>query len=428
MKCKSLCLVLLLAFSHSLFAGNLTSTEKKIIGNVNRNADSAITMLEKAVNINSGTMNHEGVRQVGDMFRKEFDALGFETRWVEMPAEVNRAGHLFAERKGAKGRRLLLIGHLDTVFEKESPFAPFTRNGSRATGQGVNDMKGGDVILIFALKALNEAGVLKNTRMIIAFTGDEEKPGAPFDISRKDLIEAAKASDVALAFESGEGDTGTIARRGVSSWTLKVTGTQAHSSGIFGADTGAGAVFETARILNAFYTQLAGQQYLTFNPGAILGGTEVTYDPDHNRGTAFGKTNVVSRAAVVHGDLRFISTDQRDKTRQTMRDIVSKNLPKTSAQIEFEDGYPAMSPTEGNTRILNMLDQTSRDLGYAPITAFDPGARGAGDISFAAEYDDCLDGLGAMGNGGHTPDEDVDLATIPQQIQRAAILIYRLTR
>jgi glutamate carboxypeptidase len=428
MKHKSLCLVILLASFHPLFAGNLTPTEKKIIQNVNRNAGDAITMLEKTVNINSGTMNHEGVRQVGDLFRKEFDSLGFETRWIDMPAEVNRAGHLFAERKGTQGKRLLLIGHLDTVFEKDSPFSPFTRNGSRATGQGVNDMKGGDVVLIFALKALNDAGALKNTRMIVAFTGDEEKSGAPFEISRKDLVEAARASDVALAFESGEGDTGTIARRGVSSWTLKVTGTQAHSSGIFGADAGAGAIFETARILNTFYSQLAEEKYLTFNPGVILGGTEVTYDPEQNRGSGFGKTNVIARTAVVHGDLRFISTDQREKARQKMREIVAQSLPKTSAQIEFEDGYPAMFPSEGNTRILNMLDQVSRDLGDAPITAFDPGARGAGDISFAADYDDCLDGLGAMGNGGHTPDEDVDLATIPQQIQRAAILIYRLTR
>lgn len=428
MKHKSFCLVILLLFFHPLFAENLTPIEKKIVESAKHNADEAISLLEKTVNINSGTMNHEGVRQVGAIFRKEFDALGFETRWIDMPARVNRAGHLFAERKGTQGKRLLLIGHLDTVFEKDSPFTPFTRKGSRATGQGVNDMKGGDVILIYALKALNEAGALDNTRMIVAFTGDEEKPGDPFEVSRKDLMDAAKASDVALAFESGEGDTGTIARRGVSSWTLKVTGIQAHSSGIFGADAGAGAIFETARILNAFYAQLAGEKYLTFNPGVILGGTEVTYDPEQNRGTGFGKTNVIARTAVVHGDLRFISTDQREKARDKMRAIVAQSLPKTSAQIEFEDGYPAMFPSDGNLKILKMLDQVSRDLGDAPITAFDPGARGAGDISFASDNDECLDGLGAMGNGGHTPDEDVDLATISQQIQRAAILIYRLTR
>lgn len=428
MKIKILCLLIVLSCLRLSYAGNLTPEEKRIAESASRSANDAIALIEKTVNINSGTNNHEGVRQVGDIFRKEFDELGFETRWIDMPPEVNRAGHLFAERKGTQGKRLLLIGHLDTVFEKTSPFAPFTRNGSRATGQGVNDMKGGDVILIFALRALNDAGALKNTRLIVAFTGDEEKPGDPFSITRKDLIEAAKASDVALAFESGEGNTGTIARRGVSSWTLKVTGTQAHSSGIFGADTGAGAIFETARILNTFYTQLAGEQYLTFNPGVILGGTEVTYDGEQNRGTGYGKTNVVSRSAEVHGDLRFISTDQREKTRQKMRDIVAQSLPKTSATIEFADGYPAMFPSDGNKRILEMVDQVSRDLGYAPMTAFDPGARGAGDISFAADYDDCLDGLGAMGNGGHTPEEDVDLSTIPQQIQRAAILIYRLTR
>ncbi len=410
-------------------AADLTTEEKAIVAASRQETDSALALLERVVNINSGTMNHEGVRQVGAIFQKEFDAIGFETRWIPME-EVNRSGHLFGERKGNRGKRLLLIGHLDTVFEKEFPFQPFTRKGDRATGQGVNDMKGGDVVALYALRALQKAGVLENTTIIVAFIGDEEMSGDPHEISRRDLIEAANRSDVALGFESAEGlNTGTIARRGVSGWTLKVTGKQAHSSGIFTKDSGFGAVFEASRILHTFYDEMEGEQYLTFNPGVMVGGTEVTYDSEQNRGTAFGKTNVIARTAIIEGDLRFISTEQREKARERMRKIATTgNLGGTSAEITFSDGYPSMAPTEGNMKLLVLLDQVSRDLDYPAVVPFDPGARGAADISWVSEKLDCLDGLGTMGNGGHTPEEDMDLPSLHILIERAAILIYRLTR
>src|SRR5262249_54273452 len=403
-------------------------TEKKISDYAKAHSPEALALIEQTVNINSGTMNAEGVRQVGAIYRKEFDALKFQTSWSEMPAEMDRAGHLIAEHNGKQGKRLLLIGHLDTVFEKATPFHPFTRTGSRAKGQGVNDMKGGDVIVIYALKALQSVGALDNTQIMVVFHGDEEDAGSPLEVSRKDLLDAAKRSDIALAFEAAMGMTGTIARRGVSTWSLTVTGTQAHSSDIFTPDVGAGAVFETSRILSSFYDQLRGEQYLTFNPALIYGGTEVTPDDEHSRGTAFGKTNVVARTVTVDGDLRAISVEQLEKARERMRKIVELNLPKTSAKIEFADGYPGMAPTAGNMKLLKLLDQASRDLGYGEITPLDPAARGAGDISFVSTQVDCLDGLGASGLGGHTNDEDIDLDAVPMLIQRAAILIYRLTR
>lgn len=402
--------------------------EGKIVQRVNKNSKDAFALLERVVNINSGTMNHEGVRAVGDIFSTEFQKIGFETRWIDMK-QVNRAGHLFAERKGTKGRRLLLIGHLDTVFEKEEHFQPFEKRGTRAVGQGVNDMKGGDVIVLFALKALNELGLLKDTQIVVAFHGDEESSGDT-EISRRDLIEAAKRSDFALGYETCEGmATATIARRGISSWTLHVEGNQAHSSLIFRPEIGGGAIFEAARILRSFYQELAGEQYLTFNPGLILGGTDAQMDENLPKGTAYGKSNVISKTVLVDGDLRFISNEQKENARARMRKIVESNhVPKTSATIEFSDGYPAMSPTEGNRALLKMLDQVSRDLNLGPVEAIDPSVKGAADISFAAPFVSAsMDGLGAMGEGGHTPKEDMDLTTFVPLIQRSAILIYRLT-
>jgi glutamate carboxypeptidase len=414
--------------STMVFAQKLSKTEKKIIKSIETNNAAAIDFLEKVVNINSGTLNAKGVQQVGMVFKDAFDQINFKTNWIEMPQEMNRGGHLFAETSGKRGKKLLLIGHLDTVFEEDSPFQTFEMvNDSIAHAPGGNDMKGGDVILLYALKALHDNGLLNNSQIIVAFTGDEESTGKPLAISRRDLIEAAKRSDIALNFETSTGfNYATVARRGSSGWKVEVEGKRAHSSGIFNDYTGAGAIFEMSRILNEFYNEVRGEEFLTFNPGTLLGGTFVTYDEMTSKGTAFGKTNVVAQSAVVHGGLRFISEEQKENARQKMRAIVANNLPQTSATISFTDSYPAMGPTPGNQRLLEELSQVSVDMGYGEVLGYDPGKRGAADISFVAQYVDCLDGLGSMGNGAHTPQETINLNTIEDLTKRTAILIYRL--
>src|SRR5262249_43894174 len=116
----------------------LTATERGIASAVDTHNDEALALLERIVNINSGTMNFTGVRQVGDALRLELDALGFSTRWVE-GASFHRAGHLVAVHPGP-GPKILLIGHLDTVFEPGSPFQRFDRlDDSTARGPGIID-------------------------------------------------------------------------------------------------------------------------------------------------------------------------------------------------------------------------------------------------------------------------------------------------
>lgn len=421
-------LIAFLIFGLHATAQKLSKTEKKIVQSVAKNNDEAINYLKKVTNINSGTLNLDGVKKVGQVFQASFNDIGFKTNWVKMPEEMNRAGHLFAEINGDKGKKLLLIGHLDTVFEEDSPFQSFKRiNDTVAHAPGGNDMKGGNVIILYALKALAENNLLGDSQIIVAFTGDEESTGKPLDISRKDLIEAAKKSDVALGFETSTGfNYATIARRGSSGWEVEVTGKRAHSSGIFSENTGAGAIFEMSRILNQFYTSVKGEEFLSFNPGVLLGGTFVEFDDAKSKGTAFGKTNVVSQTAIVKGGLRFISEEQKENAREKMREIVLNNLPQTSAKIKFSDSYPAMGPTEGNKKLLEQLNSVSMALEQGKVEAYDPGKRGAADISFIAEYVDGLDGLGTMGRGAHTPQETVNLATMEALTKRTAVLIYRL--
>lgn len=409
-------------------AQKLSRNEKKVVKSIEKNNAQAISFLEKVVNINSGTLNLKGVEMVGKEFATAFTEIGFESTWIPMPEEMNRAGHLFAEIKGTKGKKLLLIGHLDTVFEEDSPFQTFKMvNDSIAHAPGGNDMKGGNVIVLYALKALRENGLLDDAQIIVAFTGDEESTGSPLEKSRHDLIEAAKRSDIGLGFETSTGfNYATVARRGSSGWKVEVEGKRAHSSGIFSEDTGAGAIFEMSRILNGFYTDVKGEDLLTFNPGTLVGGTFVEFDEMTSKGSVFGKTNVVAQKAEVRGGLRFISEEQKERARDNMRAVVANNLPHTSAKVTFKDSYPAMQPTEGNKALLAKLNQVSLDLKQGEVIAYDPGKRGAADTSFVAEYVDCLDGLGTMGNAAHTPEETVNLKTIEALTKRTALLIYRL--
>ena len=423
-----LMLIVIFIFPVSLNA-QLSRVEKKIVDYVDQHKSEALKLLEEVVNINSGSMNFDGVKKIGQIFISELDALDMETRWVDGKS-FQRSGHLIAEQKG-KGPTLLLIGHLDTVFEPDSPFQQFKiLNDTIAQGPGIADMKGGDVILVKALEALMEVGLLKEMNIIVVMTGDEELSGRPLELARKDLIDAAKAADYALGFENGDGDptTAIVSRRGSIGWELKVTGVPAHSSQIFREDVGAGAIFEASRILNGFYEQMAEEQFLTFNPGMMVAGTSVEYDKAKKSGTAFGKNNVVSKDVIVTGDLRTISPEQLEKAKATMKGIVSKNRPQTTAKITFGEGYPPLAPTDGNYKLLDYFDRVSRDLGFGPVTAVDPIKAGAADVSFTAGHVEmAIDGLGLGGADDHTVNETGDLRTLPMQIKRAAVLMYRLS-
>lgn len=422
-------LTCLLIISLKAGAQQLSPEERAIADAINARMPQTLQLIEKLVNINSGTLHTKGVQKAGKLLQKEFNSIGFTTEWVKLPDSLKRAGHLVATLKGTQGKRLFLIGHLDTVFEPDMPANPFKKlTDSTATGQGANDMKGGDVIMLAALQALHHLNLLKNTSITAYFTGDEEKAGNPVSVSRADFIERARQCEMALGFESAQGlHTIATARRGSSSWYLTVTGKQAHSSGIFNKNFG--AVYEAARIVNTFREQLGQEQYLTFNPAVFAGGTDVAYDFGKVTATIAGKTNIIAPTAVVMGDLRFLTEGQKDSARQRMTVITTAyNLSGTSASIRFEDGITSMEPTPGNRKLATLLSTASIDLGIGPVQEGDPGSRGAGDISYVARYLDCIDGLGASGSGAHAPGEIINLKELPFLIQRAAVLIYRLTR
>lgn len=409
----------------------LSPAERKMEATVEAGYEPSVALLERLVNQNSGSMNLAGVRAVADMLRPEFEALGFVVTWKPMDA-AKRAGHLIATHKGKAGTtKMLLIGHLDTVFELDSPFQTFVREGDFARGPGVADDKGGVVTMLLALKAMQAAGTLKAANIEVVLTGDEEDSGDPIDIARADLIQAGKRADVALDFEglaqeAGK-DMGSIARRSSNSWTVTATGKSGHSSGIFSPSAGDGAIYELARIVTTFRKELP-EPNLTFNVGLIGGGQSAVVDKDGVRVAVTGKTNIIPPIAVAKGDFRTLSEEQTQRVRQKMQAIVDQgHLPGTGATIAFDMGYPSMAPTQGNRALLTRLNTVNRDLGLEEMAALDPLKRGAGDIAFVARDTDGLVGLGLASNGDHSPEEKADIASMKRQAKRAAILMSRLS-
>ena len=410
----------------------LSPAERRMAAAVEGDFDRSVALLERLVNRNSGTLNLAGVAAVGEMVRAELAPLGFEVRWIDM-AETGRAGHLVATHRGrGGGRNVLLIAHLDTVFEPDSPFQQFVRDGNRATGPGVGDDKGGIVVIVAAMRAMHAAGTLADANVTIVLTGDEERPGAPLDLARRDLIAAGRDADYALEFENlareDDRDFATVARRSSTSWTLRTSGRTGHSSGIFREGLGYGAIYEMARILDGFRRDLP-EPNLTYNVGVIAGGTPAEIDADGFRVTASGKTNIVAETAVARGDIRTLSAEQEQRVRARMQAIVADHLPQTDAELVFaEDGYPPMAPSAGNRALLARLNAVNRDLGLPEMPEYDPARRGAADSSFVAGDVDTLAGLGAAGGGAHAEGEWIDLDSLTRQAARAAILITRLTR
>jgi glutamate carboxypeptidase len=415
-------------------AAALSPAEQVMLHTVDAEQGRTVAMLERWVNQNSGTMNLAGVEAVRQMVEPEFRQLGFTTQWIDMRA-AGRAGHLVARHVGKRnGKRLLLIAHLDTVFEPDSPFQRWTLDGNNAHGPGAGDDKGGIAVIVASLRAMQAAGTLKNANITVFLTGDEEDAGNPLTISRRDLIAEGKKADAALDFEdlaqedgpNGPVDMGSTARRSAGSWLVTVTGRSAHSAGV-GANN-YGAIYELARIIDSFRRELP-EDKLTYNVGLVGGGQTAKLDEGRIRLDATGKTNIIAATAVARGDMRAISQEQIERTRAKMRAIVAQSLPGAHAEISFdEDSYPPMPPTSGNRALLAELNKVNVDMGMPLMGELDPVKRGAGDISFVAADVDGLVGLGPASDGSHTAAEIVDVPSITKQAKRAAILMSRLSK
>ncbi|TMU96426.1 M20 family metallopeptidase [Brucella haematophila] len=403
--------------------------QKNIATYIQRHKTEQLKLLEKLVNINSGTSNAEGVRQVGNLLKPEFEALGFDAQWHDLPAGLKHAGTLVARHTGKSTTRILVIGHLDTVFPPASAFQRFTlsADGNQASGPGVIDDKGGLVTILYAMKALKNAGALNYANITIVLTGDEELAERPTSISRKTLIDAAKESDIAMGFEFALApDEVVVARRGLSEWVLTATGKAAHSSQLFQPNVGFGAVYEIARVIDAFRVELKNTPNVTMNAGLLLGGQQVTENAEQGIGNASGRKTIIPGNALAHGDLRFMNKDERDKVEASLQKITAHPLPGTQSKVKFEDIMPVMPATNANYALLLQYSAISQELGGPALKAVAPQDRGGADISYVMPYVKAgIDGLGPWGKGAHTENETLDVSSLPTATKRAALFILQ---
>jgi len=409
-------------------ASTLSPVENQIQSYIVQQRPAQIALLKKLVNINSGTSNLKGIYRVGHIIQQQLNALGFKTHWAFEPPMMRRAGTLIAESQGKKGKRLLLIGHLDTVFSPAGSFKTFTQKDNTAKGPGIIDDKGGVVVLLYTLKALHSVHALDDATILVVLTGDEEDSGKPSNISRKPLIEAAKQAEIALDFEpSISQSTVSIARRGIGGWAIETKGNESHSATLFLPEVGDGAIFEMARILTTMRIEFERDKKLVLNPGIVLGGNRIHFEEKTSSGAAFGKDNVVSKTALAHGDYRFENDEQKAKFKTIVTKIVDAHLPGTHSMVTFEEGIPAMAPTPANLKLLTVYSQASKDLGQGDIKPLPANVRGAGDISYVAAFMTAnLAGLGPIGSGTHSSIESIQLDSLTTQTERAAIFMYRL--
>ncbi|MNG54811.1 Carboxypeptidase G2 precursor [compost metagenome] len=431
MKVTSWLLAAVLSSSPPVFAaGSLTPDEQALTRYITEHKAEQLQLLETLVNINSGTANIQGVRRTGERLRPEFEHLGFHTRWSELPTAMKHAGSLIATHKG-KGTGLLLIGHLDTVFPLDNPFQTFSLSpdGRTANGPGIIDDKGGLITMLYALKALDHTGKLKDARITVVLTGDEELAAKPTSISRQALREAAQSNDIALGFEFAlSPDRLVTARRGLSEWFLSSDGKPMHSSVIFSSAAGYGAIYETARVLNAFRDALSDTPGLTLSPGILLGGQTTSEDIQQGAGITHGLKTIIAAKTQVHGDLRYLSELQKNDAVQKMRAITTHPLPQTTSQLRVSDIMPVMPETKAGRQLLTQFSDISMVLGGGPLQAIPAAERGGADVSYIAQdVPAVIDGLGAWGSGAHSPQETLEVLSLPVVTSRAAIFIRRLT-
>ncbi|MBM7071669.1 M20/M25/M40 family metallo-hydrolase [Shewanella sp. 202IG2-18] len=319
-----------------------------------------------------------------------------------------------------------MIGHLDTVFAKESPCQKFVLDGDKAHGPGVVDNKGGNLVIRYAMKALAHTNQLKGKCIFVALMGDEESSIGGAKLDRQNLIKFAKKSKAALGFEWQIANKGTIARRGYTSWKLTSSATAIHSSRIFSKEVGFGSAYEQARVLNTFRKAFSDSNGLTVNPGEIVGGSSVKLKTEKDC-EGYGKDNITAGIVVSEGDQRFKTQAQLKNAKVMMEKIVATPLLKTKSKIEFVDEKPAMAATPENMAIFNKYAEIAAQVGEHNITPLDASKRGAADINHVAPFVPTLGGVGVLGTGLHSVQETIDLASFPKAMLKTALLVNAIS-
>ena len=400
----------------------LNADERALVQWLDSEEDNMLQLLERFTNINSGSLNKPGVDEIGRILSQELVNLGFTTRTlpgelIEMPScpgssyNIDVADHILASRSG-NGKRLLLMGHMDTVFPPDSPFQTFSRDGDTMYGPGVVDMQGGLVVMLYALKALQNSGELDDVHLSILLNSDEEIGSLS---SRKYLEEQARLHDYGLVYESSGNDTLTRQRKGLGQARFVVNGKASHAGGAH--EQGRSAIKELAYKIVEIEKITDYESGVTVNVGVISGGEA---------------RNTIAPCAEALIDLRYPEPEQGVYAVEQFEQIFDSVLsyPVDSGEISTTSWTnlhrPPKIPTPESDYLLEKTRSIGRLLGQ-DLAVTDSGGGTDGSLTQAAGLP-TLDSLGVAGTGAHSNREEARVSSLVERAKLSAVLIHRLAK
>jgi glutamate carboxypeptidase len=363
--------------------------------------------LATLVNIDCGSYTPEGVNLVADHVERALTALGADVERVahEPAPGATRIGDVVIGRLAGDGPDVLLIGHMDTVFDPGTAAErPYRSDGTRAFGPGVTDMKAGLLAGLHALGALQEAG----SRPSITFVANpDEEIGSPF--SSGFIRDLAPSHDAVLVLECARANGDIVsARKGIADFHATFTGRAAHAG--VEPEKGRSAILEAAHQVVALHALNGRWPTVTVNAGLIGGGT---------------RTNVVAERCEVHVDLRASTVEAFDAAAAEVERLVSSPIiDGVSASVRRSAGHPPMEKSAGSARIVELAQSIAAQLGFGVQDAATGGASDANTT--AALGIPTLDGLGPIGGDDHSIDEWLDLDSVVPRTTLLAALIGRI--
>jgi glutamate carboxypeptidase len=363
--------------------------------------------LERLVNLDCGSYTPAGVNRVADAVEAALGELGASIERIpHRPGDGERQlGDLVIGRLDGSGPRLLLIGHMDTVFEPGTAAArPFTVTGERATGPGVGDMKGGLLAGLHALAALHATG----RRPSVTFVANpDEEIGSPF--STPHIRRLIPDHDAALVLECARANGDIVsARKGIADLEVTLTGRAAHAG--VEPEKGRSAIVEAAHQVLALHALNGRWPSVTVNAGVIEGGT---------------RPNVVAAACRLELDLRAATTAEFEAAEAEVRAIVGHpTLEGVTSELRRAAHHPPMERTAGNARLAELAITIAAELGFELHDTLTGGASDANTTTAAGLS--TLDGLGPVGGDDHSPDEWLDLSSVVPRVTLLAALVERV--
>jgi glutamate carboxypeptidase len=363
--------------------------------------------LASLVGIDCGSYTPAGVNRVADAVSGTLKELGASVeRIAHVPTDGERQlGDLVIGRLGGSGPRLLLIGHMDTVFEPGTAAQrPFKVDGDRATGPGVSDMKGGLLAGLHGLAALRSV----DRRPSVTFVANpDEEIGSPFSTAH--IRELIGEHDAALVLECARANGDIVsARKGIADYEVTITGRAAHAG--VEPEKGRSAILEAANQVIALHALNGRWPSATVNAGVIEGGT---------------RPNVVAATCRIEVDLRASSVSEFEMAAAEMEGIVTRpTLEGVSATLRKAAFHPPMERTPGNARLAELAIKIAAELGFELRDALTGGASDANTTAAAGLP--TLDGLGPVGGDDHSADEWLDLTSVVPRTTLLAALIDRV--